>query len=155
MSDLEWIHHNDGTPLTDVEEFINNFMKTSACEAFRNRFRNGYCWHFAHMLMNTFNRGITVWAAPFGHICFEDSDGTIYDIEGRYVGEAYYFIPEEFAELIRPGIMKDFKHIPHEYFNANKDDLIRVMKAYCLASNIKYDDSVDKYLCNDVTNPHD
>lgn len=151
MLNPDWITHNDGTPLTDVEEFINNFMKTDACEAFRSKFRSGYCWHFAHMLKDTFSRGTVVWAAPFGHICFADNDGTIYDIEGKYVGEAYYFVPEELAEIIRPGIMKDFKHIPHEYFNACKKDLILIMKAYCLTAGIKYDDSVEAYLCNDIT----
>lgn len=152
---MEWITRTD-RPLTEVEKFINNFMTAYGTneiklEVLRATFRSGYCWHFAHMLKDTFNRGIIVWAAPFGHICWQDIDGKNYDVEGEYEGEAFYFIPETFTEVICPGSMFDFKHIPDKSFNITKQDLIKIMKSYCDTTNMPYDKRVETYLRNDVT----
>lgn len=59
-----WISNEKG-PLTDVEVFINEFMDRAAQtdddrEKIRSLFRAGYCYHFAHMLQATFERGHVV-----------------------------------------------------------------------------------------------
>lgn len=146
----KWINRTD-RPLTEVEEFINQFMSHSthtdeSKEMLRMLFRAGYCYHFAHILLAVFDRGQVVWAAPFGHICWQDEDGKIYDVEGEYEGEAYYFIPEDFTEKKFPGNMLDFKHIPHKYFNATKAQLINLMKSYCMETGQIYDETVEHFL---------
>lgn len=147
---MQWITRND-RPLTEVELFINDFMSCYAIteeetELLRATFHAGYCWHFAHMLKDTFDRGTVVWAAPFGHMCWQDVDGTVYDIEGEYDGEAFYFIPETFVEEIDPRISLDFKHIPNKENNTTVETIIRIMKEYCEKEHIQYDENVENYL---------
>lgn len=149
----KWINKTDKN-LTDVEEFINEFMAHSTKtdndrEMIRSLFMSGYCYHFAHILLATFNRGKIVWAAPFGHICWQDEDGTTYDIEGEYSGEAFYMIPEDFAESKVPGNMLDFKHIPRKHYNISKEELIKICKAYCEETDIEYNPKLEEYLCNE------
>ena len=110
----------------------------------------GYCWHFAHMLQDTFNRGAVVWAAPFGHICWQDNDGKVYDIEGEYTGEAFYMIPEKFTEMIVSENMLDFKHIPDKIHNTDRNEIIKIIKAYCKETGKNYYSKIEDYLCNDV-----
>lgn len=143
----QWISE----PRNDVEMFINEFMECSAItedeqEVIRSLFRAGYCYYFAHLLENAFNRGTVVWAAPFGHICWQDVDGKVYDIEGEYDGEAYYMIPEKFMEDKYPGIMLDFKHLPNLSYGANVQTLISIMKDFCKEQNIWYDTNVERLL---------
>lgn len=81
---------------TDAIKFINEFHnrigeKTSA-------FRNGLCYHFAHMMKANFKRGEICWAAPFGHIVWKDNNGLVYDCEGFYNGEAEYIIPVDYIK---------------------------------------------------------
>ena len=118
-------------------------------EMIRSLFRAGYCYHFAHILLATFNRGKVVWAAPFGHICWQDEDGMIYDIEGEYEGEAFYMIPEEFTESKIPGNMLDFKHIPGKHYNIKKSEIIELCKSYCEETGKKYDPRLEDYLCEE------
>lgn len=146
----KWLHKDD-SELTDVEHFINDFMTHSAHnskerEIIHSLFRAGYCYHFAHILLATFNRGRVVWAAPFGHICWQDNDGTAYDIEGEYRGEAFYMIPEDFAESKIPGTMLDFKHIPNKNYNISKSEIIDICKAYCTENGLKYYENIENYL---------
>lgn len=138
-----WISNEKG-PLTDVEAFINKFMDRAAQtdddrEKIRSLFRAGYCYHFAHMLQDTFERGRVVWAAPFGHICWQDENDICYDIEGRYCGEALYMIPEEFTEAKIPGNMLRFKHIPGKCYDIKKSEIIELIKAYCKETGETYD----------------
>lgn len=119
-------------------------------EVIRKKFRAGYCYYFAHMLRNAFDRGEVCWAAPFSHIVWVDTDGTPYDIEGEYKGEAFYFISEGLIELYHDlGLtntsMNEFKHIGHDY-HSTKEDLIDLMRKYCKAKEIEYDKRVEKYL---------
>ena len=125
----KWINKSDH-PLSEVEKFINNFMDRPETEQkiLRKQFMEGYCWHFAHMLQDTFNRGAVVWAAPFGHICWQDNDGKVYDIEGEYTGEAFYMIPEKFAEMIVPGNMLDFKHIPDKFYGTTRKNALKLSR---------------------------
>ena len=137
--------------MTDIEKFIKNFLSCGAHTpqekgALIDTFTKGYCWHFAHLLRDTFNRGTVVLAAPFGHACFQDIDGKVYDITGEYDGEAYYFIPEEFAEKIAPGCMEDFKHVPGNLHSASREECISIMREYCKSLELPYDEKAEKYL---------
>lgn len=45
-------------------------------------FTAGYCYYFAVMLKDAFQRGEICWCAPYGHICWVDDNGVPYDISG-------------------------------------------------------------------------
>lgn len=77
-------------------KFIKIFTDDFKNENLRNKFRNGYCWHFAHLLKNTFQRGEVCLTYPYGHFVWVDLDKVPYDIEGIYAGEAEEFIPEKY-----------------------------------------------------------
>lgn len=149
-------------PKNEVEEFIDRFMLHSAekfttndkitdkqydtMQLVRSHYKNGYCWHFAHMLKDTFERGEVCWAAPRPHTVWVDTDGTPYDIEGHFYDDSVaYFIPEKYL-----GKFKNcFKHISNEKDSAQimyKKDIIRVMKKYCIYKHIKYDTSKESYI---------
>lgn len=49
-----------------------------------NLFACGYCYYFALILKDAFKRGNIVWHKGFGHIVWEDDDGTAYDIGGVF-----------------------------------------------------------------------
>lgn len=103
---------------TRVLDFILTFLyhssptlnPTDACEAKRYTFRSGYCYYFALILKDAFQRGQICHAYPYGHIVWVDTDGMPYDVECVYVGEAEEFIP---IEKIGDDV-KNFKHVPGE-----------------------------------------
>lgn len=97
-----------------------------ASEYTRNLFRNGYCYYFAHMLKQAFRRGEVCWAAPYSHFVWYDEDGTLYDIEGIYNGEAELFIPEHYLG----DAIYDFLHVNGLDYNASQKDIDRIMNAY-------------------------
>lgn len=131
----------------EVLEFITQFLYHSQNDEIAGnlitQFRSGYCYHFAYMLRDTFHRGVVCWAAPFGHIVWKDIDQKVYDIEGEYHGEAFYFIPTYYlGELVR-----DFLHIPTDrHPHATKDQLIDIMKNYCADNCMVYNKNVERYL---------
>ena len=108
-------------------------------------FRNGYCWHFAHMLKDTFGCGEVCWAAPFGHfVWLYNSD--VYDIEGEYRGEASYFIPESY---IPNELFADFKHIPGlkgKTGGETSEDIENIIRRYCEENGMIFDDEALHYL---------
>lgn len=111
------------------------------------QFRCGYCWHFAHMLKNVFNRGEVCWAAPFSHIVWVDTDKIAYDIEGKYISDALYFIPESYLG----DYVNSFKHISWDIdikYSPSKKDLIEIMKKYCDDNNIVYDSTCERWFKN-------
>jgi hypothetical protein len=113
-------------------------------EPLRGLFRAGYCWHFSHMLQNTFGRGTVCLAAPFSHFVWKDEDGQVYDCEGVYYGEAFYFIPETY---IPEAYVQGFKHIPGDDGTyVSKDDLIQLMKDFCKRTGAEYNQRVEHYL---------
>lgn len=130
----------------EVTEFITDFLyhqhKDEIAVNLIQQFRCGYCYHFAMILKHTFHRGSVCWAAPFGHIVWQDIDQTIYDIEGKYSGEAFYFIPIEYlGESIR-----DFLHISNDQHDgAKKSELIDIVKKYCEDNNIVYNKNIESY----------
>ena len=126
-----------------VARFIQNFTKGD--DIITNRFRAGYCWHFAHLLRDTFRRGQVCLAAPFSHFVWIDDDGRKWDIEGEYAySEAYYYIPEE--EIPEEELIT-FRHIPGETSEGiRKEGAIALMRRHCLTHGLSYDKSVEDFL---------
>lgn len=93
--------------MSEVEEFIDDFVnKGDYPDVIEKQFADGYCYHFAIILKNIFNRGEIVWAAPYGHIMWKDIDGVPYDIYGKFGSEYDYLIPISFLGED----LKDFTH---------------------------------------------
>ena len=133
---------------SEVLEFIEAYrtcfgdFSNDAAETVRRLHRNGFCWHFAQMLKATFDRGEVCWAAPFAHMIWLDNDGTPYDIEGIYDGEAFYFIPESYIRRWIP----QFKHIPGisgRY--STKLELIHAVERYCHDQRMAYDPAIEPW----------
>ena len=127
----------------EVLSFINEFFESFTCgmkdekaidaqyEILRQHYMAGYCWHFAHMLKDTFERGEVCWAAPFGHFVWKDDDDKVYDAEGFsiYINEAEHFIPERYLSKDE---LLDFKHIPNsKYAEITQKDIANIIKRYC------------------------
>jgi hypothetical protein len=132
---------------TEVEQFIEDWYNHFSIdvedqEKLRAHYRSGYCWHFAHMLQTTFNRGQVCWAAPFGHVIWLDTDNTPYDCEGVYQGEAFYFIPEE---CLPDFAFDDFKHISGKGTGLSKEAIIELIKSYCKLTAKEYDSRLEDY----------
>ena len=130
----------------EVTEFITDFLyhqhDEKAVETLIKQFRAGYCYHFAFLLRDTFHRGVVCWAAPFGHIVWQDIDGKRYDIEGEYSGEAFYFIPV----ILLGEYVRDFLHIrTDQHPPAKKQTLINIIKEYCKNTGIEYNENVENY----------
>lgn len=127
---LERNSEADSQVLSFIEDFYSLYTPKDKAEEYeeylRKKFRAGYCWHFAHMLKATFNRGEVCWAAPYGHFVWVDIDRTPYDIEGVYFGEAKYFIPESFLG----NAIDDFRHIKGIIFNATEEDIKNIIEKY-------------------------
>ena len=110
-------------------------------EVLRRQFRAGYCYYFAHMLKIAFNRGEVCWCAPFGHMCWVDVDGTPYDCEGEYTGEAVYLIPEHYLG----DAIKDFKHIDETY-DTSYDVMLDIINRYRIDEDISNDIDMIEYM---------
>lgn len=80
-------------------------------------FTSGYCYYFALMLKDAFQRGEVCWCAPYGHICWVDDNGHPYDIYGTCHSECDYLIP---VSYIQDGLT-DFKHVPGKTFAASEE----------------------------------
>lgn len=112
-----------------VAGFIADFLlheRPENSECVRALFRAGYCYYFAHMLRTAFGRGTVCWAAPFGHFVWLDDDGTPYDVEGLYFGEATDFVPERYLG----DAVLDFKRVPGQKYGASRKDLGKILKYY-------------------------
>ena len=85
----------------DVLDFIADIAFKPNCDAESTRllFRTGYCYYFAVMLKDAFNRGKVCAAYPISHFVWVDDNGIPYDIEGIYEGSAEDYIPIEFFNL--------------------------------------------------------
>lgn len=85
----------------------------------RKFFRAGYCYYFAVMLQNAFQRGKLCLTEPFGHIVWVDEDDLAYDIEGPYVPG--YHECERLTDIEFLGdAVYDFLHIPGKEYHAPK-----------------------------------
>ena len=97
------------------------------------------------MLKDVFNRGQVCWAAPFGHMVWVDENGTPYDIEGKYQGEAFYFIPEDMCGDSIIG----FKHcdlFDKQIHPISKPELISLIKKYCEETGEEYNERVELFM---------
>lgn len=110
-----------------ILQFIETFRRGVGSEPdnqeiIRTLFRAGYCYYFAIMLKDAFPEGEICWAAPFGHIVFVHN-GSPYDIEGVYCGEAENFIPIRYmGEAIN-----DFRHVPGIECNATEQQIAQII----------------------------
>lgn len=141
-----WVSSNEDN---EVIRFINRFYDINNNslddqEVLRRQFRAGYCYYFAVMLKTAFKRGEVCWCAPFAHMCWVDVDGTPYDCEGEYTGEAVYLIPEHYLG----DNIKNFLHTD-DTCNTSKEDILNIIKQYRIDKSISEDDGVLKYI-NDV-----
>lgn len=112
-------------------------------DTLHNFFRAGYCYYFATILKVAFKRGKIVWMAPFSHIAWQDADGTIYDVEGEYVGEAFYAIPEDYCSFHMLGFLHSPAYPDTHY--STKDELIDIVKAYCEISGETYNPEIENW----------
>lgn len=109
----------------DVISFIEGFLGDH--EIIWQTFTAGYCYYFAVMLKDAFQRGEICWCAPYGHICWVDDNGVPYDISGVCDSECDFYIPVRYI----PGGIADFKHIPHKAFNASKEYIETAIQTFC------------------------
>ncbi len=127
----------------EILRFIQDFFDRGP-EGMASVFTAGYCWHFAHMLKDTFGDGTCCLAAPFGHFVYRARNYKYYDAYGEYSGEALYFIPEE--ELPEDCIL-DFKHIPYaQYKPMTKEQCIVIIKDYCKRHGVFYNSECEDLL---------
>lgn len=119
----------------DVLRFITHFLEAQGKgenyeyeqEIIRRQFRAGYSLYFAHMLQYAFGRGTVCWAAPYAHFVWVDDDGIPYDIEGKYMDEYRYLIPESYLG----DVIRDFKHMPgDEHPMAGLDEKADILWRY-------------------------
>lgn len=129
---LEW--NPDADP--QVIGFIANFVwhkvhNQDEYEMLRALFMDGYCYYFAHMLQQAFQRGKVCICAPFGHFVWMDDD-IPYDIEGVSTSEAEYYIPEHYlGETVQ-----DFLQIPNIVHRTTEDEIQQIMDDYKNDNNI-------------------
>lgn len=95
-------------------------------EIIRNLFRAGYCYYFACMLKDAFQRGTICYAYYEGHFVWLDGDNQekdiAYDIEG--VNKDWeYLIP---VDKIGDGIW-DFKHVKGKQSNMEDNEIIALL----------------------------
>ena len=92
--------------LISPDEFIKKFVTQNDI---RETFLSGYCYYFANILKEAFNRGTIVWAAPYSHICWMDINDNVYDADGlRNDHEVELYVP---ASYFSEKDLADFKHV--------------------------------------------
>lgn len=107
----------------EVINFIANILFKADCDdnSVYNLFANGYCYYFATILKEAFNRGDIYWHKGYSHIVWVDINNIPYDIGGVFAdynkikeinGEKNDLVP--IAELnVYKGIngLNGFKHV--------------------------------------------
>lgn len=97
----------------DVITFIANILYHSEngkdnSEVIYGLFGCGYCYYFALMLQNAFNRGSIMWHTNHGHIVWLDVDGAAYDIGGVF----YDYNEGDLSSISDLGDdIENFKHV--------------------------------------------
>lgn len=109
-----------------IANFVYHLGSTNDSSKFINdEFMHGYCYYFAVILKDAFQRGNICYAYHLGHMVWVDIDGIPYDINGVH-NSAKYYIP---IEYLKKGI-NDFKRVPGIGFNASKEFVDKVVKEY-------------------------
>lgn len=137
----------------DIKNEVINFIETFLGgqyatvhdrQLLQQKFEKGYCYYFAKMLETAFNRGKVCWVAPLYHFVWQDVDGQCYDVNGLFNAKqqhVYYFVPETFAQPI----LSEYKHVCSTS-GASKQQMVKIIKQYCMESGQTYIDSVQDYL---------
>lgn len=81
-----WIDWSYAKANEDVITFISKFLYADerGIEAVYSLFSSGYCYYFAKLLQDAFNRGEICWHRNHSHIVWRDDDGIAYDIGGIF-----------------------------------------------------------------------
>lgn len=136
----------------NVITFIANVLfHTTHPEIIEELFGNGYCYYFAKMLKDAFERGKICWHRNYGHIVWMDTDDTAYDIHGPF----YDYNDDDLlpAEQALGEMLVDLKHngkefnaespVFHEWAQSFKmTDLCAVAKVYMLMPKTEINDSI-------------
>lgn len=153
-----------------VIRFINQFktlfkeLTISETNAVAKVFRNGYCYYFAIMLKDAFNRGEVCMTYDHKHVIWMDVDNVAYDIDGMFGWfpetankDNYWnglFIPVEKLS----NYINSFKHIPDkpgtdktgmlEFYNVKKD--VDNKKDFKNVKIWSFDDPLNAHKCSNV-----
>lgn len=98
----------------------------TSCESIRSTFRAGYCYYFAIMLKDAFQRGQVCLAYPLGHIVWLDTDGIPYDVEGINESACNAYVPISYLGEA----LTNFKHVPGEVFKTSTEYMESVFAKY-------------------------
>lgn len=151
MDKEKWIESNTSgffkEANKDIITFIADILYSNPdSDTIYNLFANGYCYYFALMLKNAFNRGTICWHRNYSHIVWVDDDNIAYDINGVFYDYDNELLPVE----ILGDMIVDFKHT-QEYCSGNiqfKDwcDHYNMSECYAISDIYKnmpeYDDSI-------------
>ena len=125
-------------PANEVEWFIEDMYNHFASdptednqEWLRVHYRYGYCYYFAHILLAAFKRGDVCWASPYDHYVWVDTDGQAYDCEGKYTGDCFYFIPEQYVPDFIVNFCKHLRLKQDDDYEPTKEVIMEVIKTYC------------------------
>lgn len=116
----------DKTVLLFIVDVLAAVPKKESEDIIYTFFHSGYCYYFAVMLKEAFQRGQVCWCAPYGHMCWLDDNGVAYDIGGICDSECEFYIP---VSYINEGL-SDFLHIPGKAFNASKEYISQAIEKY-------------------------
>lgn len=116
----------DETVIQFITDAITSVDKKDSEDVLYNFFHAGYCYYFAVMLKEAFDRGQICWCAPYGHICWQDDNGVGYDIGGICDSECDFYIP---VSYIKDGLL-DFLHIPGKEFNASQEYIDQAIETF-------------------------
>ena len=101
---------------TEVIEFITKFKFKNGPDGVKyveDTFGNGYCYYFALMLKEAFQRGELKWHRNHSHIVWMDINGISYDIYGPFKD---YNDGDLVSISVLGELIKDFKHIPYTIY---------------------------------------
>lgn len=130
MQYIDEVRHPNKIPDKTVLLFIVDVLaavpKKESEDTIYTFFHSGYCYYFAVMLKEAFQRGQVCWCAPYGHMCWLDDNGIAYDIGGICDSECEFYIP---VSYINEGL-SDFLHIPGKTFNASKEYISQAIEKY-------------------------
>jgi hypothetical protein len=129
---------SEHTANMDVLKFIADFVYLDRLSNrggdahIKHQFLHGYCYYFALILKDAFNRGEICAATPSDHIVWVDTDGIPYDVTGVCKFKYECLIPiSHFGDII-----KDFKHVPHEVSITSKEEIVSIIDKYKKDNNI-------------------
>lgn len=123
----------------EVLKFLQNFQFNlfsdqlpvgTISDTLIRQFTQGYCWHFAHLLKRTFQRGDVQLCLPgWQHFVWTDEDGTSYDIHGVF-DAIELGISDAFLEEHYTGYLEIFKHRGGKEVTVTEDLLSEIRNAY-------------------------